>query len=233
MVDIYAINIEDALNNYNLVEEIKFLDYYGQKKHRDYHFKEDLYRSVIGEMMVRVLLCKKCNVKSHQLSFYKNKYGKPYLKDGDDLFFNVSHSKNWVCVVLSKQEVGIDIEEVSRNYINLSKSYFNNSEILYINSYENSSQMKKFFEIWTMKESYVKAKGKGLSIPLNSFEVKQDVVAPYLWYTYHMEMKYFFKVFHFQDNYVISVSAPMQLQHERINIINCIDLFRDFYSYVF
>lgn len=114
MIEIYAVNIEKSINNFTLDKELKLLDYYGEGKHRDYHFKEDLHRSVLGEMMVRTLLCNKSNLKNSQLSFYKNKFGKPYIRGNNNLFFNVSHSKSWVCVAISDKEIGIDIEEIKK-----------------------------------------------------------------------------------------------------------------------
>ncbi len=100
--------------------------------------------------------------------------GKPYLKGGD-IHFNISHSGSVAICVVSKYPVGCDVEKVKEVDLKLAKRYFHDEEIKKIFSYEKDvDRIDAFFRLWTLKESFVKAVGKGLAIPLNSFSVNLD-----------------------------------------------------------
>ena len=89
--------------------------------------------------------------------------GKPYFKNSN-LFFNYSHSKNYIACAVSFYEVGIDIEETTRNINNdVAKKYL-----------DNVSGNKKRIETWVKKESYSKLKGLGLQMNLK--EIKIDKI---------------------------------------------------------
>lgn len=97
--------------------------------------------------------------------------GKPYLKDGD-IYFSISHSGNVAACVVSKYPVGCDVEKVRKVDLKIAKRFFCEQEVDELYSLKNDSdRIDAFFRLWTLKESYVKAVGKGLAIPLNSFSV--------------------------------------------------------------
>lgn len=107
----------------------------------------------------------------------KGPNGKPYLRDYQDVFFNLSHSGEYVFLVLSDQEVGCDVEEITedsklKSQIAIARHFFTENEVAAIeNLPDTDAQNQLFYQIWTRKESFVKAKGGGLSIPLSSFDV--------------------------------------------------------------
>ncbi len=95
--------------------------------------------------------------------------GKPYLPDHPKVHFNLSHSGNRVICAVGPVEVGCDVETVKESHIKTVIRCFAESEqIVAARSAEN------FFRLWTLKESIVKLSGKGLLIPLKSFEVSLD-----------------------------------------------------------
>ncbi len=88
--------------------------------------------------------------------------GKPYFKNSN-LFFNYSHSKNYIACAVSFYEVGIDIEETTRNINdNIAKKYL-----------DNVSGNKKRIETWVKKESYSKLKGLGLKIGFQNIKLSE------------------------------------------------------------
>jgi len=89
----------------------------------------------------------------------KNEFGKPYIKDRDDFYYNLSHSGNYVVLAFGNREVGIDIQkhEENTNIQAVAQSCFTRDEREYV-----GESTERFYEIWTGKESYLKYVGKGL-----------------------------------------------------------------------
>lgn len=102
--------------------------------------------------------------------FCTDSKGKPYIK-GNPVYFNLSHSGDFVACALSAKPVGIDIE-VFRNSINTSlvNRICTENEIKYILS-EDKINIIRFFSVWTAKEAYLKCTGEGLSAGLKEITV--------------------------------------------------------------
>lgn len=93
--------------------------------------------------------------------------GKPYLKEHPDVFYNLSHSGSRVMCVLADVPVGCDVEKIRKgNTERIARRFFSERE--YQMCKDNP---ETFTRLWTLKESFIKATGKGLSTPLNSFEL--------------------------------------------------------------
>lgn len=101
--------------------------------------------------------------------------GKPYLKDCGDVYFNLSHSGEYVLCALSDREVGCDIEKLRKADVKLAKRYFCPEEYDHILSAgDEARQRELFFRYWTLKESFIKTTGQGLHLPLNAFCIQMD-----------------------------------------------------------
>lgn len=121
---------------------------------------------------------KEAGIKEEHPAIKKGPNGKPYLRDYEGVFFNLSHSGDYVFLALSDMEVGCDVEEIeppekfTSSRLPIARRFFNEKETAEILSRKDIvTQNELFFKIWTMKESFIKAKGGGLSIPLDSFNV--------------------------------------------------------------
>ncbi len=89
--------------------------------------------------------------------------GKPYLENSE-LEFNLSHSGNiWVCALCQSTQVGIDIQQryPITSIKTIIKNYFSVDENIYLDSLPANQYNDKFFSLWTAKEAYLKAIGKG------------------------------------------------------------------------
>ena len=97
--------------------------------------------------------------------------GKPYLKNLP-LHFNLSHSGNYAACAIGDQEIGLDLQILSKTSEKLCRRFFTENERQYLRGSPDAD--RTFTRIWCMKESYIKLLGKGLLIPLDSFSVSPE-----------------------------------------------------------
>ncbi|NSB12641.1 4'-phosphopantetheinyl transferase family protein [Clostridium beijerinckii] len=173
-MEIYVVKIsdiyEEKINRLSLLIS-------SEKKDRINKFihKKDKIRALIGEILIRSIINAKFNLINKYIIFSKNEYGKPYLKCYPDFKFNISHSGEFVVCAIDNKDIGIDIEYIKNiEYKEIAKKFFSENEFEYIIKNNIDIQLNKFYEIWTLKESYIKCCGQGLSIPLESFSINID-----------------------------------------------------------
>ena len=142
------------------------------KKARLDNYKSDMDKKLglYADLLVRVAICQDLNIENSDIEFGTNDYGKPFLTSNQDYYFNVSHTHNMIAAAISNNPVGVDVEEIKEIDLGIAKRFFTGQEQNYIDKSQNNIY-ERFFEIWTKKEAYIKCTGKGLSAPLNSFDV--------------------------------------------------------------
>ena len=95
--------------------------------------------------------------------------------DCDGVYFNLSHSGDMVLCAISDDPVGCDIEKAANAPMEVAERYFSDSERQYINGAENADEKnRRFFRLWTMKESYLKMTGEGMSLSPERVEIVLD-----------------------------------------------------------
>ena len=170
LVDMIKIYLEDIST---IDSEAKFNAYfdklpkYRQEKILALKNKNDKYLSLLAGR----LLCD--GLRDLGLYNYINKVvidenGKPYIPD-NPIYFSISHSGTKAMVVFSGNEVGCDVQLMKKNSIFLADKYFTEEEQNEINS--SDDPVKTFFKLWTLKECYMKASGRGLSLGLKNINV--------------------------------------------------------------
>lgn len=142
-----------------------------KKVEKKVEFK-DRVRTIISEILTKMLIAKMLGKSFYEVRLKKGLYGKPFLEDCF-LSFNVSHSGQWVIIALSNEfEIGIDIEQVNKKHFDKDLfQYFSEQEYQYLNRLKGEKQFHSFFEVWTAKESFVKCLGIGLNKGLDYFTV--------------------------------------------------------------
>ena len=111
----------------------------------------------------------------------ESEYGQPYLPDHPEIRFSLSHAGNWVLCAVSGAPVGCDAERIERADERIAGRFFHPDETAALAAEVDPAARKRIFtEIWTRKESYAKADGRGLRIPLQSFSVIRP--EPGVWY---------------------------------------------------
>jgi len=171
-MDINILKIQD-FNKVNINKLKNYISKEKGEKINKFYKIEDKVRGLYGELLIRKMIIEKLNIKNKDIVFKSSKYGKPYLEGFENLFFNISHSGNYVICSLDYNPVGIDIEKIaSINVEDIVKSSFTFKEQNYIlKEYKLEERTKRFYEIWTLKESFIKCVGKGLYMPLDSFSI--------------------------------------------------------------
>ncbi|KUF36543.1 MULTISPECIES: 4'-phosphopantetheinyl transferase family protein [Lysinibacillus] len=145
-----------------------------EKKNRlqKFHYKEDYKRGLLGDILARYLISTNFNIAPCTIEFANNSYGKPFIKNLPNAFFNVSHSGNYVFCGVSNTEIGVDIEKHHLLDLNLAQHIFSSEEYKDLITLSDKDQLDYFFKLWTLKEAYIKYLGIGLSTPLQSFSFK-------------------------------------------------------------
>ncbi len=142
-----------------------------------FYFEKDRRRWTIAHGVLRLLLAGYLNSNPHELQFVTNRYGKPSLAHPfaeTGLQFNLSHSAEMALYAFTYQrQVGIDVEYMRPDIECelLARSQFSPAEYAALQALPTSLQTEAFFLCWSRKESYIKAKGMGLSLPLDQFDV--------------------------------------------------------------
>jgi 4'-phosphopantetheinyl transferase len=111
------------------------------------------------------------------LSFRYNAFGKPSLSDAPDrerIRFNVSHTDDIALYALARhRDVGVDIERVRTDMARerIAERFFSAREVATLRALDPALQHAAFFACWTRKEAYKKARGEGISVGLDRFDV--------------------------------------------------------------
>ncbi len=171
MIEVYAIRIDEPVDDKLYNQFLSCVSGEKYKRIKKFHFIEDAKRTLYGDLMVRYLACIRLKMPNSELLFGYNEFGKPYLCNNHDFHFNISHSGNWVICAISEKKVGADIEQIKPINFNIAKHFFSEIEYEDLMMQQEKMQLNYFYDIWTLKESYIKCIGKGLSIPLDLFSL--------------------------------------------------------------
>lgn len=162
------LNVEELENQQLFNEKISIIPNHGYWKLRKnkiekYVFLSDKMLS-LGASLLLLSIFTKYGKASDKIEL--NEFGKPFLVT-DDFKFNLSHSGNYVVCSYGDEECGIDIENYKNGDLEIANRFFDKNEAALV---ENEG-VDMFIRLWTLKESYIKEKGDGLHIPLNSFRI--------------------------------------------------------------
>lgn len=120
---------------------------------------------LLGHMLKNVL-----PEAAENLQIAEQEEGKPYLKDYPEVHFNLSHSGGYAACALSRLPVGIDLQQFVPRRADVAARHFTEEEQQYIR--KAGREEAAFFQIWALKESFLKAAGQGLRVPLTSFSIR-------------------------------------------------------------
>ena len=118
-----------------------------------------------------------------ELIIARNEYGKPFLKNFPNIHYNISHTKGLIVCAMADCCVGIDVEKMRPFKRRIVERFFSPQEREYIFA-SHTQQEERFAEIWTRKEAYVKWLGKGMTVPFESFDVRQEITETLYSFTY-------------------------------------------------
>ena len=153
-----------------------------QKRARRCRQQEDFDRCIVAEALLRY------SVGTGDYQVERTPQGKPYLKDRQDVHFNLTHSGPWVAIAWSDAPVGLDVEAFREKVRcqKLARQFFCPDEQAYLQA-EPSEELSRFFQLWTKKESYLKYLGTGLTKSLRSFSVLEPEKLGVRFHSWHLE----------------------------------------------
>jgi 4'-phosphopantetheinyl transferase len=138
-----------------------------------FRFDRDRLRFIAGRAQLRMLLGHYLQTNPHTIGFRYGPYGKPELTAGE-LQFNLSHSGPQMLVAVTRiGDVGVDLEldttDMAREQI--AEQFFSPAEVATLRGLPTACQPRAFLACWTRKEAFIKARGDGLQLALDSFDV--------------------------------------------------------------
>ncbi|HEY4212972.1 MAG TPA: 4'-phosphopantetheinyl transferase superfamily protein [Steroidobacteraceae bacterium] len=166
-----------AVSNPALLETYRgLLTEQERAQEKRFYFDRDRHRYLITRALVRTTLSRYVGVRPQDWSFAPNSYGRPEVRNDNPtvprLSFNLSHTSQLVVLaVTSDHPIGVDTEDgYSREApLAVADRFFAPREVADLRALAPERQAERFFQYWTLKESYIKARGMGLSIPLGEF----------------------------------------------------------------
>lgn len=141
-------------------------------------FDKDRRAFLLTRALVRTTLSRYAAIAPPDWRFITNVHGRPEILDRPagvpDLRFNISHTNGLIaCAVTIGREIGVDVEHVGRHLTHdVAGRHFAPREVEDLRALPEDEQQRVFFDYWTLKESYIKAKGLGLALPLGDFAFK-------------------------------------------------------------
>lgn len=145
------------------------------RKEKVIRYKSELQKrcTLAGELLAKILLSEASSKSVNSFDIYPDEYGKLKQDNESGLYFNISHSETYVAAVVATEEIGIDIEVFRPFPLKLAKRICSKEELVYIfghtpadsdyNQNKNDDCLRRFMEIWTAKEAYLKCTGKGIT----------------------------------------------------------------------
>ena len=171
-IDLWYASPDDLLDHQNYAACESLLN--TEERSRIAHFRfESLRREyVLSRALSRIAISQADNRSPEDLQFATEEYGKPQLHPASEITFNLSNCpKLVVCAVTQRARIGVDAEPFLRSgqILEVAQTVFAPMELEQLRRFDVLDRQKHAVALWTLKESYIKAKGQGFSLPLQKF----------------------------------------------------------------
>lgn len=174
-VHVWKVGLGVPLNTIGQLQHILSED--EVKRAEQFRFEKDRLHWITAHAILRILLGHYLDSDPRGIAFTSNDYGKPFIafpSYGIRLRFNLSHSGNLALYAFTyNRHIGVDVEQMrgSIEYETLAQHYFSPYERATLQALPPTVRQEAFFQCWSRKEAYIKARGSGLSVPLDQFDV--------------------------------------------------------------
>jgi len=200
MVEIYAAPASRANEMFYHERIYPYLNSQRRERIDSFLHVEDALRSLSGEWLTKLVLSEKLHLNLFDINFEYAKKGKPFYNTPSGLHFNISHSEDWAVCAFSAMSVGVDIEIIKPIDLSIAKDCFTQTEFETLSQLaDESEKLNYFYNIWTIKESYLKAIGSGFSKAPDSFGA--EIINNQILFSGDVEKGYFFKQYDFDNGY--------------------------------
>lgn len=172
MVDVYFLFTEDFTSKPLDIYE-KYLSAEEKDCMSKFLFQKDKDQYLLTRTLVRKVLSQRLGKRDNEIEFEINSYGKPNLTNNfKDIVFNVSHTNDLIVMAVAEnaKTIGIDVENCSKKIdLSIRKTFLTQQELIEFDKLSRPDQKNRLLILWTLKESYMKAIGKGFSLSPKSF----------------------------------------------------------------
>jgi 4'-phosphopantetheinyl transferase len=148
-----------------------------RQQHQRFIPPKKRHEYLVTRVLVRTVLGRALGVAPQTLQFVTNAWGRPALLPPAPLHFNISHTDGLVvCLVSPNPEIGVDTERLARapDLLALAPNVFAAQELSDLAALPAKEQAHRAVLLWTLKESYIKARGMGMALPLDGFAFRFD-----------------------------------------------------------
>ena len=217
MLNVYFLKLDFNINDHDLSMLEKTISPQRVKYAKQYHQKKDCIRSTLSSALLYYALNKN-GIDKKDIVIQKSPMGKPFLKNSKNIDFNITHSGDWVACAIDSGDsanIGIDIEYIKDINLTDFEEILSPKETDYING-----KLENFYQIWTLKESYIKALGVGIYKPLSSFTVQpyDKHYAKVFQDDYHKKQWHFYN-FKLDEKHFCSICSQSKISKEHFNFL--------------
>lgn len=210
---------------------LQYLPVSGRKRVQDRLNISSKMQTIAGELLARYAVGQFISDSARNIDIIYGEKGKPHIENLDEVHFNISHSGHYVVCAVATTEIGIDIERIRKVNLRIAERFFSASEIKDLMNYEEQDRMQYFITLWTIKESFLKAIGRGLTQHLNSFTIIKKDNAYYLTGNKEAE-KYSIGLHKISDNYLMAVCSQKPATEYNIEFVTTTNLTKTLSKYI-
>jgi 4'-phosphopantetheinyl transferase len=145
-----------------------------------FHFERHRHEHLVTRALARAVLATYVGRPPATLSFVRTGYGRPLLVGAGPLEFNLTNTTELVaCAVAHDRRIGVDAEPLARadRVLDVAPTVFTSAEQAGLAALSPAARERRAVELWTLKEAYMKARGLGMSLPVERFEVVHEAGA--------------------------------------------------------
>jgi 4'-phosphopantetheinyl transferase len=182
-VQIWQLSLDQSPATVNQLRQLLSAD--EEERARRFHFEVDRQHFIVGRGCLRIILSRYLKIRPEEIEFTYTDYGKPQIAASgtprQPLNFNLAHSRGVALYAFTLLgEIGVDIEYIRPEFPDeeIARRFFSASEVARLGDLPVETRPQAFFNCWTRKEAFIKAKGVGLSLPLDQFDVTLDPAEP-------------------------------------------------------
>lgn len=190
-------------------------------------FDNNAIKHEMGKLIAKLVIANIIRIDWRDINFTKNIYGKPALVGSINhpLYFSLSYTSNWIFLAISTEtDIGIDAELIQPINIDTASEFCIDREMKVIKSNPNKS-LENYYKLWTLKESFLKNIGMGLSYPVKNIEFTLSKHKIKCYNKSKIVGDCFFKIYKLK-NILISLCVKNQNFPKKLEIYSSLDEFQ-------
>ena len=226
MINVYFLKLDFNISDHDLSKLEKTISSQRVEYAKQYHQRKDYIRSLLSSALLYYALNKN-GIDKKDIVIEKSPKGKPFLKNlknSKNIDFNITHSGDWVACAIDSTNIGIDIEYMKDINLTDFEEILSPKETEYI-----GGKLENFYQIWTLKESFLKALGVGIYKPLSSFTVQPcDKHYAKVFEDDKDEKQWDFYNFKLDEKHFCSICSQSKVSKENFNFLEYESFYENF-----